>query len=462
MVEDLRDESDHEHPIRLVITPRSNRVNADGLMDHLFATTDLERNYRVNLNMIGLDGRPGVRNLRTILTEWLTFRVETVRRRLQFRLNAVNERLHKLEGLLTAYLNIDEVIRIIRTEDEPKPVLMKRFDLSEIQADYILDTRLRNLARLEEMKIREEQAALAKEAKALEQTLGSERRLKTLVKKELQSDADTYGDDRRSPLVAREAAQAMSESDLIPSEAITVVLSQRGWVRAGKGHEVDPQGLNYKAGDDYQSHAKGRSNLPAYFLDTTGRVYAIAAHGLPSARSLGEPLSGHVKSADGASFIAAMMGPDDARYLFASSAGYGFHAALGEVASRNKAGKAVLSLPKGGEVLKPAQIHDLVTDKVAVIADNGNMLTFDISEVTAAAKGKGGKLMGIPGPKLQSGVEKVIAVAIIPVGGSLRLEAGKRHTVIKYRDLDDYAGEAGKRGSKLPRGYQNVTDWSVE
>lgn len=462
MVDDLRDESDHENPIRLVITPRSNRIDAGALMNHLFATTDLERNYRVNLNMIGLDGRPGVRNLRSILTEWLSFRVETVRRRLQYRLNAVDERLHKLEGLLVAYLNIDEVIRIIRTEDEPKPVLMARFDLSEIQADYILDTRLRNLARLEEMKIREEQEALSKEKAALELTLSSERRLRTLVKKELQADAEAYGDERRSPLVERQVAQAMSESDLIPSEAITVVLSQRGWIRAGKGHEVDPLALNYKAGDDYQSHAKGRSNLPAMFLDSTGRVYAIAAHSLPSARSLGEPLSGHVKSPDGASFIAAMMGAGDSRYLFASSAGYGFQAELQELVSRNKAGKAVLSVPKGGEVLAPARIYDPMLDKVAVVASNGNMLTFDIGDVPVAAKGKGGKLMAIPGPKLQAGVESVIAVAVVPVGGSLRLEAGKRHTVIKYKDLDDYAGEPGKRGTKLPRGYQNVTAFSVE
>ncbi len=462
LVEDLRDESDHENPTRLVIVPRSNRVDVDALMGHLFATTDLERTYRVNMNVIGLDGRPGVLNLRELLSEWLVFRTHTVRRRLEYRLEAVMARLHKLDGLLIAFLNLDEVIRIIRTEDEPKPVLMARFDLSEIQADYILDTRLRHLARLEEMKIRTEQETLETERKGLEKTLGSERRLKTLVKKELLEDAETYGDARRSPIVSRHAAAALSETDLVPAEPVTVVLSERGWIRAGKGHELDPEALNYKAGDGYQSHARTRSNAPAVFLDSTGRTYAISAHSLPSARSLGEPLSGHVKSPDGASFIAALVGEPDARYLLASSAGYGFHNTVQGITSRNKTGKSVLSLPPGAKVLHPARVQAPGTDRVACISSFGNLLVFDLSEVGELAKGKGMRLMNIPAAKVKSGSEALLHVAVVPQKGRLKLFAGKRHTSLSFRDLDEYLGEPGKRGSRLPRGFQKVARIAVE
>jgi len=462
MVEDLRDESDHEQPTRLVITPRSNRVDVDSVMQHLFATTDLERTYRVNMNMIGLDGRPQVKPLVKILKEWLVFRMETVRRRLQWHLDKVEKRLHLLEGLLIAYLNIDEVIAIIRSNDEPKPVLMKRFKISDAQAEAILELKLRHLAQLEEMKIRGEQEALEKERESLQTTLGSDRRMKTLVKKELQEDIETYGDNRRSPIVQREAAQAISEADLIPSEPLTVVLSERGWVRAGKGHEVDPLALNYKAGDSYQSFARGRSNRNAMFLDSTGRVYCLPAHGFPSARGLGEPLSSRLKPPDGARFISVMMGDDDDRFLFSTSAGFGFVARLGDLVSRNKAGKAVISVPGGALVLPAQPVRSLTEDRVCAISNAGNLLAFDVGELPEMAKGKGNKIYSIPGPKFKAGVESMKALAVVGPLERLRIASGKRHTAIKYKELQDYLGNRGQRGRKLPRGFQNVHAVDVE
>ncbi len=462
MVEDLRDESDHENPTRLVITPRSNRVDINALMQHLFATTDLERTYRVNMNMIGLNGRPQVKPLVSILKEWLTFRVDTVRRRLQWRLDRVETRLHLLEGLLIAYLNIDEVIAIIRSNDEPKPVLMKRFKISDLQAEAILELKLRHLAQLEEMKIRGEQEALEKERDQLQATLGSERRMKTLVKKELQEDIDTYGDERRSPIVQRDAAQAISEADLIPSEPITVVLSERGWVRAGKGLEVDPLALNYKAGDSYQSAARGRTNRSAMFLDSTGRVYCVPAHGFPSARGLGEPISSRLKPPDGAKFLSVMMGDDDDRYLFSTSAGYGFVAKLGDLISRNKSGKAVISVPSGASVLTSAAINSLTDDRVCAFSNTGSLLCFPVGELPEMTKGKGNKIYNIPGAKFKSGEEFMKALVIISPGQKLRVTSGKRHTTIKFRELDDYTGARGQRGRKLPRGFQNVNAVDID
>ena len=346
MVEDLRDESDHENPTRLVIVPRSNRVDTKALMSHLFSSTDLERSARMNLNMIGLDGRPRVKDLRVILKEWLEFRTDTVRRRLEYRLDKVNRRLHLLEGLLIAYLNLDEVIRIIRTEDKPKQALIKRFDLTELQADYILDTRLRQLARLEEMKIKGEQDELARERDALQQILASKARLKTLIKKEIQADAEKYGDARRSQLVDRAPAQAMDETALIPSEPVTIVLSKNGWVRVAKGHEIDPLEMAYKAGDGFAAVARGRSNQLAVFIDSAGKTYALPAYSLPSARGQGEPLSGRLKPADGSRFVGVMAGDPGQLYLLASDSGYGFVARLADMYTRNKAGKSTLSVPK--------------------------------------------------------------------------------------------------------------------
>ena len=462
MIEDLRDESDHENPTRLVVTPRSNRVDIDSVMQHLFATTDLERTYRVNMNMIGLNGKPGVKPLLGILKEWLIFRVETVRRRLQWRLDKVEKRLHLLEGLMIAYLNIDEVIAIIRNNDEPKPVLMSRFKISDEQAEAILELKLRHLAQLEEMKIRGEQEALEKEREKLQATLGSERRMKTLVKKELQEDIDTYGDDRRSPIVQRDAAQAISEADLIPSEPITVVLSERGWVRAGKGFEVDPLALNYKAGDNYQSSARGRTNRNAMFLDSTGRVYCVPAHGFPSARGLGEPISGRLKPPDGARFISVVMGDDDDRYLFSTNAGYGFVARLGDLFSRNKAGKAVISVPQGAIVLPAQAVASLTEDRVCAISNTGSLLAFPVGELPEMAKGKGNKIYNVPGAKFKSGEESMIALAVLSPNRKLRITSGKRHTTIKYKELDEYLGTRGQRGRKLPRGFQNVQAIEVE
>ena len=462
MVEDLRDESDHENPTRLVIVPRSNRVNIDEVMQHLFATTDLERTYRVNMNMIGLNGRPQVKNLRVILKEWLEYRIDTVKRRLQWRLDKVEKRLHILEGLMIAYLNIDEVIAIIRNNDEPKPVLMKRFKISDEQAEAILELKLRHLAQLEEMKIREEQDALIEERDGLQATLGSERRLKTLVKKELKEDIETYGDERRSPIVERAAAQAISAADLVPSEPVTVILSERGWVRAAKGFDVDPSSLHYKSGDAFQSAAQGRTNAQAMFLDSSGRVYCVPAHGFPSARGLGEPISGRLKPPDGASFVSVMMGADEQRYLFATSAGFGFVAELGNLQSRNKAGKAVLSVSQGADVLPAVPVSDIATDRVAAVSNTGSMLVFPLSELPEMVRGKGNRMYGIPGKKFKDGSEYMVAVAIVPTGGKLRVYSGKRHTTIKYTELENYLGSRGQRGRKLPRGFQTVQRLELE
>ncbi len=462
MVEDLRDESDHENPVRLVISPRSNRVDAGPLMDHLFATTELERSYRVNMNLIGTDGRPGVRNLRDLLKEWLEWRTETTRRRLQWRLDKVTDRLHVLEGLLTAYLNIDEVIRIIREEDMPKLALMKRFQLSERQAEAILELRLRHLARLEEMKIRGEQDDLEKEKADIDKTLGSANRLKTLVKKELKSAADKHGDERRSPITERGPAKALQETDLVPSEPVTVVLSKQGWVRAAKGHDVDPDKLHYKAGDGFQDAAWGKTNQSVMFLDSTGRVYTLPAHKLPSARSHGEPLSGKLKPPDGATFVAALMGRDEQPYLFASDSGNGFITTLGEIQAKTRTGKAVLSCPKGSQPLIPSPIYNADTDWICAIHSNGNLLVFGVDEIPVMARGKGSRILGIPAKKFSSGEEKMIALASVPEKGKLTVYAGKRHTTLRRQELEAYWGERGKRGSRLPRGFQRVDDVEVD
>ncbi|KAB7627828.1 DNA topoisomerase IV subunit A [Alkalilimnicola sp. S0819] len=456
MVEDLRDESDHENPTRLVITPRSNRVNLDDLMNHLFATTDLEKNYRANLNLIGLDGRPRVRNLREILVEWLEFRTRTVRRRLQWRLDKVEARLHILEGLLIAYLNIDEVIAIIRQEDEPKPVLMQRFGLSDKQAEAILELKLRHLAKLEEMKIRGEQDELAKERDSLTATLNSPKRLAKLIRKELTEDAEKYGDQRRSPLRERQAARALSEADLVPSEPITIVLSEKGWVRAAKGHDVDAENLSYKAGDAYLDAAPGRTNQQAVFLDSTGRGYSLPAHSLPSARGQGEPLTGRLSPPAGAAFRHVIGGREDYRYLLASDAGYGFIARLDELYAKNKAGKAVLTLPAGAQSLAPARVYDLDSDLLVAVSSAGRLLVFPAAELPVMARGKGNKIMGIPAAKLKSREETLMGVICVPQGHNLVLHAGKRHITLKPADLEAYRGERGQRGGMLPRGFQRV------
>jgi topoisomerase-4 subunit A len=462
MVEDLRDESDHENPTRLVIITRSNRIDTAALMSHLFATTDLERSYRVNFNMIGLDGRPRVKNLRDLLSEWLLFRTDTVRRRLQYRLDKVLARLHILDGLLIAYLNLDEVIHIIRTEDEPKRVLMARFELSDIQADAILDLKLRHLAKLEEMKIRGEQSDLADERDELQKILASKQRLRTLVRKELSVDAEQYGDDRRSPMVSRAAAQAFAAESLLSSEATTVVLSEMGWVRAAKGHDIDPASLNYKAGDGFLAAARGRSNQLAVFADSTGRTYALPIHNLPSARGQGEPLTGRLSPPPGAVFVGVIIGSAEDLYLFSSDAGYGFVVKLEDLIAKNKNGKAVLSLPKGAHVLPPTPVKDSGSDVVAVVSNLGRMLVFPVAELPQLSKGKGNKIMAITAAKVAAREEFVTAIACVPSGASLVVHAGQRHMSLSRADLEHYAGERGRRGANLPRGLQKVDRMVVE
>ena len=462
MVVDLRDESDHENPCRIVIITRSNRVDASDLMNHLFATTDLESSYRVNTNVIGLDGKPSVKDLRTLLSEWLVYRVGTVRRRLQFRLDKVEKRLHLLEGLLIAFLNLDEVIRIIRTEDQPKPVLMERFGLTEVQADYILDTRLRQLARLEEMKIRGEQDELAKERDKLLALLGSEAKLKKLVRKEIIEDAEKYGDDRRSPIVARAEAKALSETELMPTEPVTVVLSEKGWVRCAKGHDIDATGLSYKAGDGFKAAAPGRSNQYAVFIDSTGRSYSLAAHSLPSARGQGEPLTGRLTPPPGATFECVMLPEDSALYVIASDAGYGFVVKGEDLQAKNKAGKALLTLPNGAKVVAPKPVNNREDDWLAAVTTEGRLLLFKVTDLPQLGKGKGNKIIGIPGERVASREEYLTDLAVLPSGASLVLQAGKRTLTLKADDLEHYKGERGRRGNKLPRGFQRVDQLLVE
>jgi len=461
MVSDLRDESDHENPTRIVIVPRSNRVDVEPLMAHLFATTDLEKSYRVNLNILGLDSRPRVKSLVEILTEWLTFRRDTVRRRLQHRLNKVLDRLHVLEGLLIAFLNIDEVIRIIRENDEPKPVLVSHFGITERQAEAILELKLRHLAKLEEMKIRGELAELEKERQYLEGILGSEKKLTKLIREELLTDAEKYGDGRRSPIVQREEAKALSEKELLPSEPVTVVLSEKGWVRCAKGHDVDGNSLQYKAGDAFRAAVSGRSNQYAAFLDSSGRSFACEAHDLPSARGQGEPLTGRFAIVAGESFEHVLMAEDGQKLLLASDAGYGFIGCFADLVSRNKAGKAVLSLPTGAKVLPPVVVKQADSDLVVAISTEGRMLVFPVAELPQLSKGKGNKIISIPSARASSREEYVKLLAVVPANSAVTLVAGKRKMTIKADDLQHYLGERGRRGNKLPRGLQRIDELLV-
>ena len=452
MVEALNDESDHENPTRVVLVPRSNRVDLTELMNHLFATTDLERSYRVNLNIIALDGRPRVMSLREILGEWLEFRTKTVTRRLEHRLNKVSRRLHILDGLVVVFLNLDEVIRIIRREDEPKPVLMKRFRLSEEQTEEILNTRLRHLAKLEEMKIREEQKALAAEREELEALLKSKAKLKKLIAAEIRADAEKYGDDRRTKIIEREAAQAIDETALIPNEPVTVVLSTGGWVRSAKGHEIEPGALSYKSGDAFQALARGRSLQSAVFIDSTGRTYTLPAHSLPSARGYGEPLSGRLDPPDGAKFAGVMIGEPEDLWLLASDAGYGFTARLKELLTDRRAGKTVLNVPENAQVLAPAPVPS-PESLVAVVSSEGKLLVFPVGEVPEMPRGKGNKLYDIPGKKARERSELMTAVAVVPPNARLVLHSADQQKALEWRDLQAYLGERAQRGTVLKRGW---------
>jgi len=456
MVADLRDESDHENPTRLVIIPRSNRVDVEQMMTHLFASTDLERTYRVNFNMIGSDGRPAVKGLVELLGEWLRFRVDTVTRRLQFRLDKVLDRLHILDGLLIAFLNIDEVIAIIRHEDKPKPVLMARFGISDLQAEAILELKLRHLAKLEEMKIRTEQDELAAERKKLEALLGSKARLRSLIKDELQAAAEQYGDARRSPIVLRAEARALSEVELLGADPITLVLSTQGWVRAAKGHDVDAAALSYKSGDQFKLAARGRTNQNAVFIDSTGRAYSLPAHTLPSARGQGEPLTGRLTIPSGATVDAVLLGKEQDQYLLASDSGYGFRCKFEDLVGKNRAGKAVLTLPANSRVLRPQPVRDGDHQLLAAVTNEGRLLLFPVADLPALARGKGNKIINVPSARAQAREEFVVAVAVLDPDAGLTVYAGKRHLSLKGADLDLYRGERGRRGNKLPRGFQRV------
>ena len=462
MVADLRDEADHENPTRLVIIPRSNRVNVEQLMQHLFASTDLEKSYRVNLNMLGLDSRPQVKSLDIILSEWLTFRRQTVRNRLQHRLDRVEARLHILAGLLVAFLNIDEVIEIIRSEDKPKPVLMARFALTEIQAESILELKLRHLAKLEEMKIRGEQDELSAERDKLALLLSSERRLTTLIKKEILADAEKYGDDRRSPLVERGEAKALDEKDLIPSEAVTVVLSEKGWIRSARGHEVDGTSLSYRAGDQFLDAAVGRSNQPAVFLSNLGRAYSQDAHTLPSARGQGDPLTGRCNLSSGEQANFVVMAEEEQLFLLASDAGYGFVCRFSDMISRNKNGKALLTVPKESLVLKPVAVVAMEGSQCLAVTNEGRMLLFPLTDLPLLGRGKGNKIIGITSAKVQAREDFIKHITVVPAEASVTLYAGKRKLTLKPSDLAHYQGERGRRGALLPRGLQRVDSLEVE
>lgn len=456
-VADLRDESDHENPTRLVITPRSNRVDVETLMLHLFATTDLERSYRVNLNIIGLDGRPRVKNLLELLNEWLEFRTQTVRNRLEFRLAQVLDRLHLLEGLLIAFLNLDEVIRIIREKDHPKPALIKAFKLSELQADAILEIKLRQLAKLEEIKIREEQKSLTEERDDLEKTLGSPARLKTLVKNELGKILKENGDPRRSPIIEDAVqAQAIREEELTPAEPITVVLSKSGWVRAAKGHEVDGKSLSYRAMDEFLMQVAGKSNQVAIFVDSAGKTYAIPAHTLPSARGQGEPLTSRLKPDDGSTFVSVLMGDDAQKVLLASDAGYGFITTLGNLVTKNRNGKQILKLPKNARVLPARLVESLENQYLAVVTNEGRLLVFPLAELPELPRGKGNKTIQIPTKKAENREEYCVDIAVINEKSPLTLYSGQRKLTLKVSDLANFHGERGNRGNKLPRGFLKV------
>ena len=455
MIVDLRDESDEENPTRLVLVPKSNRVDKDAVMNHLFATTDLQKNYRVNMNLIGLNGKPQTRDIKSVLKEWLTFRSQTVTRRLQHRLDWVLDRLHILEGLLVVYLNIDEVINIIRNEDDPKKVLQKKFKLSVIQVEAILEIRLRQLAKLEEIKIKEEQGNLDTERKELEKILGSKSRLKTLIKNELKADAEIYGDDRNSPIVVREEATAFDETELISSDPVTIVLSERGWIRAAKGHDIDPETLNYREGDSFFASASSRNNQNAIFFDSNGKAYTLACHSLPSARGQGEPLSGRLNADSGVTFMGVVSGGNDEKIILSTSSGYGFIVSLGDLQTKNKSGKAAIKVQENAKVLLPSLIKD-EKDVLAAITNQGRMLVFPHSELPQLARGKGNKIIGIPKANFESGEEFLQEIAVIGEGRELKLISGKRHFTIKHKDLENFSGNRGRRGNFLPKGFRKV------
>ena len=462
MIDDLRDESDHENPTRLVLVPRSNRVDLEELMLHLFATTDLERSYRVNLNIIGLDGRPQVKDLKVILKEWIQYRTETVRKRLQFRLDNVTSSIHILAGLMIAYLNIDKIIKIIRKEEKPKNILMKNFKLSDIQADAILNLRLRRLAKLEELKIKTDLGNLKKEKKELEAILKSKQRLKTVIKKEIEADTKLFADDRQSEIKEAKEAKVIDEKSLITSEPVTIVLSEKGWVRAAKGHDIDPTSLNYKSGDNFKQMSQGKTNQLAVFIDSSGRCYSLPSHSLPSARSFGEPVSARLTPPDGVSFEGVMTGTPDTVYLLAADSGYGFMIKLKDIYTKNRNGKLILKVPENSNVLLPTKVNDIENDWVAAVSSIGRLLMFPISELTLLTKGKGLKIIQIPPAKLKTREEYVVAMTAMGETDNLTIFTNKRHAVLKADEHEKFIGERGRRGAMLSRNFRNVIRISSE
>jgi len=450
MVEDLRDESDHENPTRLVIIPRSNRVDTEALMDHLFATTDLEKTIKVNLNMIGLDGKPQVKNLLLLLNEWLTFRLQTVIKRLNYRLEKILSRLHILEGLLIAFLNIDEVIKIIRHEDEPKSKLMKKFKLTDTQAEAILELKLRHLAKLEEIQIKQEQKELDQERSQIEKLLSSDKLLKNLIKQELKDDSKKFGDARRSPLVTRKEAQVFQQTELVSQEPMTVVLSEMGWIRAAKGHDIDAENLNYKSGDKLLSKALANNHQQAVVIDSAGRTYSQFIYTLPSARSQGEPLTGKFNPPPGASFVGLLAGDEKQKVVLASTAGYGFVTTLLELYCKNKAGKAVLKVPEKFGVVSPCVISNLESDLLAVVSNTGQLLIFSVNTLPELPKGKGNKLLA-----LKKG-EVIAGMAVLQSDQHLVIYNGSHKLELKPHQWEQYKSDRAKRGGKLPRGFLKV------
>jgi topoisomerase-4 subunit A len=460
MIVDLRDESDEKNPTRLILVPKSNRVDKEAVMNHLFATTDLQKNFRVNMNMIGLNGKPQVMDIKSILKEWLKFRTRTVTRRLQHRLDWVMDRLHILEGLMVVYLNIEEVIKIIRTEDDPKKVLQKKYKLSSVQVDSILEIRLRQLAKLEEEKIRTEQQELEGEQLELEKIINSKGRLKTLIRKELIEDAEKYGDERKSSLIEREEVSAFDETELISSDPVTIILSSRGWVRVAKGHDIDPETMSYREGDSFLASAKGRNNLNAIFIGSQGKAFTLPCHSLPSARGQGEPLTGRLNAESGETFSGVISGKDDNSLVLATDAGYGFVAKISSLQTKNKSGKAALKVPENGKALSPQPVIT-VDDNIAAISSEGRMLVFPVSDLPELARGKGNKIINIPKKSYQAGEEKLQAIAVLGEGRELKLISGKRHFTIKTKDLENFKGSRGLRGNFLPKGFRKVDSTEV-
>ena len=454
LVSDVRDESDHQNPTRLVIVLRSNRIDAEAVMSHLFATTDLESSYRVNMNMIGADGRPQVKSIRRILLEWIEIRKQTVTRRLQYHLNKIEKRLHILGGLIVAYLNIDEVIQIIREQDQPKPVLMERFGLDEVQAEAILELKLRHLAKLEEMEMRREQEELEAKAAIIREQLGNPESLKNLIIGELKDDAKRYGDDRRSPIVKRSEASAISEQDLMPAEPVTVILSEAGWIRCAKGHDVDAENANFRAGDKYLSHAQGKSNQKVYVLDDAGRSYALAINSLPSARGLGEPLSSKLSPANGVGFKQIFIAEDDAEILAVSSKGYAFKTQAKQLDTNAKAGKAFLSLSEGAEALPWHGVED--STHVAILSSSGRLLVTDLSELPVLNKGKGNKLIQLDAS------ESILSITTLNLNEIIHVVAGQQQLKLKADDLQKYVAKRATKGQLLPRGYQKANKLFIQ